>query len=152
SGRDDQRGRRGSRRPRLGGVDARRRTIAADARARASPVLVVFPPPTVHGVLVNRRLLGYGPVRRYAVVLALSATVAAVLVVLQATFLAGALTSADLGAFLGAATVLVLRFAHASAIGVVSARAAASVKAQLRDEVLAKATGGRAGELATLLG
>jgi ATP-binding cassette subfamily C protein CydD len=113
---------------------------------------VVFPPSTVHGVLVNRRLLGYGPVRRYAVVLTIAAVIAAVLVVLQATFLAALLVHPSSKVFVGAVAVLALRFAQASAVGVVSARAAASVKAQLRDEVLEKGSGGRAGELATLLG
>jgi ATP-binding cassette subfamily C protein CydD len=118
-------------------------------------VLVVLPPPTVHGVLVNRRLLRYGPARRYTAGLALSAAVAAVLVVVQASFLASVLVHPSPWPFAGVLGVLLLRFAHATAIGVVSARAAASVKAQLRDEVLASVgpgSGTRAGELATLVG
>src|SRR6185295_16120907 len=91
SGRDGHGGRRRVRRPCVAGVDAGRGAIAAFAGARAGGVLVVLPPPTVHGVLVNRRLLRYGPARRYTAGLALSAAVAAVLVVVQASFLASVL-------------------------------------------------------------
>jgi ATP-binding cassette, subfamily C, bacterial CydD len=114
---------------------------------------VVRAPPAVPGVLVNGRLLRYGPVRRYTVVLAASATVAAVLIVLQASFLASVLVHPAVASAAGAGAVLLVRLVHASAVGVVSARAAASVKARLRDEVLAASPAGqRAGELATLVG
>jgi ATP-binding cassette, subfamily C, bacterial CydD len=107
---------------------------------------------------VNRRLLRYGPVRRYTVVLVVAAVLAAVLIVLQASLLASLLVHPSLTAAGVVLVVLLLRLIHASVIGVVSARAAASVKAQLRDEVLAGVAGSPAGlnapagELATLLG
>jgi ATP-binding cassette subfamily C protein CydD len=114
---------------------------------------------------VNRRLLAFGPVRHYAMALAGSALVAAVLVVVQASALAALVTGAvdgrfDRGALTVALTAIGLRVLHGGLAGALSARAAAGVKARLRDEVLEAATrrgpgwlaGQRAGELATLVG
>lgn len=114
---------------------------------------------------MDRRLLRLGPVRRYAMVLAGSALLAAVLVVAQAVSLATLLAAAVDGRLdrtalvVGAATVL-LRGLHAAALTAIAGRAAADVKAHLRERLLDAAArrgpgwlaGQRAGELATLAG
>ncbi|MEV8512413.1 thiol reductant ABC exporter subunit CydD [Dactylosporangium sp. NPDC051484] len=118
---------------------------------------------------MDRRLLRLGPVRRYAVVLAGSALLAAVLVVAQAVSLATLLAAAVTGRLDRPQTAvwltvclaaIVLRGLHAGALGAIAGRAAAGVKAHLREELLDAAarrgpawlTGRRAGELATLAG
>ncbi|WP_238009771.1 thiol reductant ABC exporter subunit CydD [Dactylosporangium sp. AC04546] len=114
---------------------------------------------------MDRRLLRLGPVRRYAIVLAGSGLLAAILVVAQAVSLAAVLVAAVDGrlartALLVCLIAVVLRGAHTAAAGAIAGRAAAGVKAHLRAELLAKATGRgpgwlagkRAGELATLAG
>jgi ATP-binding cassette subfamily C protein CydD len=114
---------------------------------------------------VDRRLLRLGAVRRYAVALAGSALLAAVLVVAQAVGLATLLAAAvhgrlDRGALALCLTAVVLRGVHTALVGTVAGRAAAAVKAHLREELLEAAarrgpawlTGRRAGELATLAG
>ncbi|MET7398575.1 thiol reductant ABC exporter subunit CydD [Dactylosporangium sp. NPDC005572] len=114
---------------------------------------------------MDRRLLRLGPVRRYAIVLAGSGLLAAILVVAQAVSLAAVLVAAvdgrlDRTALLVCLTAVVLRGAHTAVAGAVAGRAAAGVKAHLRAELLANATGRgpgwlagkRAGELATLAG
>lgn len=118
---------------------------------------------------MDRRLLRLGPVRRYAMVLAGSAVLAAILVVGQAvslaTLLSGAVTGTFPGTSPGAAALaclafVVLRGVHGAAAAAVAGRAAAAVKAHLRAELLNAATargpgwlaGQRAGELATLAG
>ncbi|GGM66741.1 thiol reductant ABC exporter subunit CydD [Dactylosporangium sucinum] len=114
---------------------------------------------------MDKRLLRLGPVRRYAVVLAGSGLLAAILVVAQAVSLAAVLVAAvdgrlDRAALLVCLTAVVLRGAHTAVAGAVAGRAAAGVKAHLRAELLEKATGRgpgwlagkRAGELATLAG
>ncbi|MER7005075.1 thiol reductant ABC exporter subunit CydD [Dactylosporangium sp. NPDC000555] len=118
---------------------------------------------------MDRRLLRLGPVRRYAVVLAGSALLAAVLVVAQAVSLATLLAAAVAGRLDRPQTAgwlavclaaVVLRGLHAGALGSIAGRAAAGVKAHLREELLDAAarrgpawlTGRRAGELATLAG
>ncbi|WP_433084734.1 thiol reductant ABC exporter subunit CydD [Dactylosporangium sp. CA-052675] len=114
---------------------------------------------------MDRRLLRLGPVRRYVLVLAGSALIAAVLVVAQAVSLATLLAAAAGGRLdrtalvVGAVTVL-LRGLHAGALSAVAGRAAAEVKAHLRERLLDAAarrgpawlSGQRAGELATLAG
>nr|BFE62500.1 hypothetical protein GCM10020063_070260 [Dactylosporangium thailandense] len=114
---------------------------------------------------MDRRLLRLGPVRRYVLVLAGSALIAAVLVVAQAVSLATLLAAAAGGRLdrtalvVGAVTVL-LRGLHAGALSAVAGRSAAAVKAHLREQLLDAAarrgpawlSGQRAGELATLAG
>jgi ATP-binding cassette subfamily C protein CydD len=114
---------------------------------------------------LNRRLLAFGPVRRYAAALAGSAVLLAVLVVVQAGALGGLVAGAvggrlDRGALTVALGAVAVRMVHGALTGRLCARAAAGVKAQLRAEILAGAAaqgpgrlaGRRAGELATLLG
>ncbi|MFG2037058.1 thiol reductant ABC exporter subunit CydD [Dactylosporangium sp. NPDC048998] len=118
---------------------------------------------------MDRRLLRLGPVRRYAVVLAGSALLAAVLVVAQAVSLATLLATAVAGRLDRPQTAgwlvvclaaVLLRGLHAGALGAIAGRSAAGVKAHLREELLDAAarrgpawlTGRRAGELATLAG
>ncbi|MEV6928598.1 thiol reductant ABC exporter subunit CydD [Dactylosporangium sp. NPDC051485] len=106
-----------------------------------------------------------GPVRRYAIVLAASALLAAVLVVTQAVSLATLLAAAaggrlDRAALAVALAAVLLRAAHAGALTAIAGRSAAGVKAHLREELLDSAArrgpgwlaGRRAGELATLAG
>ncbi|MGI5244452.1 thiol reductant ABC exporter subunit CydD [Dactylosporangium sp. CA-139066] len=114
---------------------------------------------------MDRRLLRIGPVRRYAIVLAGSALLAAVLIVTQAVSLATLLAAAaggrlDRAALVVAAVAVLLRALHAGALTAVAGRAAAGIKAHLREELLDSAArrgpawlaGRRAGELATLAG
>jgi ATP-binding cassette subfamily C protein CydD len=114
---------------------------------------------------VDRRLLRLGPVRRYAMVLAGSALLAAVLVVAQAVSLAALLAAAaggrlDRGALLVCLIAIPLRALHAGALTAIAGRAAADIKAHLREELLDAAarrgpawlTDRQAGELATLAG
>ncbi|GAA2352837.1 thiol reductant ABC exporter subunit CydD [Dactylosporangium salmoneum] len=106
-----------------------------------------------------------GPVRRYAIVLAASALLAAVLVVTQAVSLATLLAAAaggrlDRAALVVALAAVLLRAVHAGALTAIAGRSAAGVKAHLREELLDSAArrgpgwlaGRRAGELATLAG
>lgn len=103
--------------------------------------------------------------RGYALALAGSAAVAAVLVVVQAAALANVLADAvggrvDPGALALAVAAITLRAVHSGAVHAVATRAAAAVKAELRGELLAATAargpvrlgGRRAGELATLAG
>ncbi|WP_433223780.1 thiol reductant ABC exporter subunit CydD [Dactylosporangium sp. CS-047395] len=98
-------------------------------------------------------------------VLAGSALLAAVLVVAQAVSLATLLAAAvdgrlDRGALLVGVVTVLLRGLHSGALAALSGRAAAGVKAHLREQLLDAAarrgpawlTGKRAGELATLAG
>ncbi|GAA0722921.1 thiol reductant ABC exporter subunit CydD [Dactylosporangium roseum] len=119
---------------------------------------------------MDKRLLRLGPpvggyVRRYAIVLAGSALLAAILVVAQAVSLAAVLVAAvdgrlDRAALLVCLTAVVLRGVQRAGADAVAGWAAAGVKAHLREELLRKATGRgpgwlagkRAGELATLAG
>ncbi|UWP84357.1 thiol reductant ABC exporter subunit CydD [Dactylosporangium fulvum] len=114
---------------------------------------------------MDKRLLRLGPVRRYAIVLAGSALLAAILVVAQAVSLAAVLVAAvdgrlDRAALLVCLTAVVLRGVQRAGADALAGRAAAGVKAHLREELLRKATGRgpgwlagrRAGELATLAG
>ncbi|GAA2583876.1 hypothetical protein GCM10010399_12310 [Dactylosporangium fulvum] len=114
---------------------------------------------------MDKRLLRLGPVRRYAIVLAGSALLAAILVVAQAVSLAAVLVAAvdgrlDRAAPLVCLTAVVLRGVQRAGADALPGRAAAGVKAHLREELLRKATGRgpgwlagrRAGELATLAG
>ncbi|HTJ36505.1 MAG TPA: thiol reductant ABC exporter subunit CydD [Dactylosporangium sp.] len=114
---------------------------------------------------MDRRLLRIGPVRRYAIVLAGSALLAAVLIVAQAvslaTLLAGLVDGRlDRTALVVAIAAVALRGLHAGALTAVAGRAAAGIKAHLREELLDSAArrgpawlaGKRAGELATLAG
>ena len=114
---------------------------------------------------MDRRLLRLGPVRRYAMALAGSALLAAILVVAQAVSLAALLAAAVDGRFDASMTavcltVVGLRGLHGALTGVLAGRAAAGVKAHLREELLSETarrgpgwlTGRRAGELATLAG
>ncbi|GAA3282179.1 hypothetical protein GCM10020218_036800 [Dactylosporangium vinaceum] len=114
---------------------------------------------------MDRRLLRIGPVRRYAMVLAGSALVAAVLVVAQAVGLATVLVAAadgrlDRHALTITAAAVLLRGLHTGALTAIAGRAAAGVKAHLREQLLdasarrgpAWLSGRRAGELATLAG
>ncbi|WP_432987264.1 thiol reductant ABC exporter subunit CydD [Dactylosporangium sp. CA-233914] len=114
---------------------------------------------------MDRRLLRLGPVRRYATVLTGSALLAAVLTVTQAVSLAQLLAAAVDGRLdrvalaVGLGAVL-LRGLHAGALTALTGRAAAGIKAHLRERLLDSAArrgpawlaGRRAGELATLAG
>ncbi|MFC4996483.1 thiol reductant ABC exporter subunit CydD [Dactylosporangium cerinum] len=110
---------------------------------------------------MDRRLLRLGPVRHYAMVLAGSAVLAAILVVGQAVSLATLLSGS--GSVLTVAACLAfvaLRGVHGAVAAAAAGRATAKVKAHLRAELLGAATargpgwlaGQRAGELATLAG
>jgi ATP-binding cassette subfamily C protein CydD len=114
---------------------------------------------------VDRRLLRLGPVRTYAMVLAGSALLAALLVVTQAVSLATVLAAAAGGTFDRTALVVglgaaLLRGVHAGVLAATAGRAAAGIKAHLREQLLDAAArrgpawlaGKRAGELATLAG
>ncbi len=104
-------------------------------------------------------------VRRHLAVLGLLGVAAAVLVIGQATALATVLATAahgklDTTALAWFVFAVALRAAHAWAQGAVAARAAATVKAELRGELLTAVggagpgwlSGQRAGEIATLTG
>jgi ATP-binding cassette subfamily C protein CydD len=111
------------------------------------------------------KLLRLAPVRRYALMLGVSATLAAALVVVQAGALASLVAAAvdgrvDRVALAVSVGAIALRALHSIAAGSYAVRAAAGIKARLRDDVLASAArrgpawlgGQRAGELATLAG
>jgi ATP-binding cassette subfamily C protein CydD len=112
------------------------------------------------------RLLRRTPaVRRHLAVLGVLGVAAGLLVIGQATALAAVLAAAahgrlDRAALLWFVLAVALRAAQAWAQGVVAARSAATVKAQLRGELLATVggsqpgwlSGQRAGEIATLTG
>ncbi|MET7426583.1 thiol reductant ABC exporter subunit CydD [Dactylosporangium sp. NPDC005555] len=109
---------------------------------------------------MDRRLMRLGPVRHYAMVLAGSAVLAAILIVGQAVSLAYLLTRFSMTAASACLAFVVLRGVHGAVAGAVAGRATARVKAHLRAELLAAATARgpgrlgeqRAGELATLAG
>ncbi|WP_432836590.1 thiol reductant ABC exporter subunit CydD [Dactylosporangium sp. CA-092794] len=114
---------------------------------------------------MDPRLLRLGPVRRYAAVLAGSALLAAVLVVAQAVSLATLLAAAadgrlDRTALVVFSAAVLLRALQAGLLTAATGRAAAGIKAHLRERLLDAAarrgpawlTGTRAGELATLAG
>jgi ATP-binding cassette subfamily C protein CydD len=114
---------------------------------------------------VDPRLLRLPRLRRYLVAVVCSGVLAALLVVAQASALAqvvaaGVAGRLDRAALVAVVAAVALRAALHVASGIVAARTAAAVKADLRDAVLAEATGRgpewlagqRAGELATLVG
>jgi ATP-binding cassette subfamily C protein CydD len=114
---------------------------------------------------VDPRLMRLPRLRRYLVAVACSGILAALLVVAQASALAqvvaaGVAGRLDRAALLAVIVAVALRGALHAASGLVAARTAAAVKADLRNQVLAEATargpqwlaGQRAGELATLVG
>lgn len=114
---------------------------------------------------VDPRLLRLPRLRRYMVAVACSGVLAAVLMVAQASALAlvvawGVAGRLDRGALVAVLVAAALRAALHAASGTLAARTAAAVKADLREAVLAEATGRgpvwlagqRAGELATLVG
>lgn len=109
---------------------------------------------------MDRRLLRLGPVRRYAMVLAGSAVLAAILIVGQAVSLATLLTGFSVPAAVTCLVFVVLRGVHGAVATALAGRATAKVKAHLRAGLLDAATTRgpgwlarrRAGELATLAG
>jgi ATP-binding cassette subfamily C protein CydD len=114
---------------------------------------------------VDPRLMRVPRLRGYLVAVLCSGILTAVLIVAQASALADLIAAAvagrlDRGALVAVLITVALRAGLAGVSGVVAARAAAGVKADLRTAVLAEATargpgwlaGQRAGELSTLVG
>jgi ATP-binding cassette, subfamily C, bacterial CydD len=114
---------------------------------------------------VDPRLMRLPRLRRYLLAVACSGVLAAVLIVAQASALAQVIAAGVAGrldrpAVLAALAAVALRLALHAVSGVVGARTAAAVKADLRAAVLAESAGRgpewlagqRAGELATLVG